>query len=150
MRCSCVESKSREVTIRYFQTPAGSVLPDISALRPFRSVIVVEDEVSPQWQSSVSTWLVKSGGLYMMAWGQNCSSWDDSVDIANLEQFNFGEIPEDKFVMTTWHENEPLEQVFWFAKNSAVHPHIDLPNTVILHISRNARDEELLAKFTDA
>ncbi len=70
----------------------------------------------------------------MMAWGEDCASWDDSVDLANLEGFDFGEIPDDEFVMTTWHENEPLRQVFWFAKEVANHPAVKLDNFLILHI----------------
>ncbi|MDD5058648.1 MAG: hypothetical protein PHQ60_12330 [Sideroxydans sp.] len=138
------------MTVKYFQILSGSEPPDISALKPFRTVVIVEDEFTPEWQSTIATWLVKSGCLYMMAWGKDCSSWDDAVDFANLEEFNFGEIPEDKDAMTTWHENEPLNEVFWFAKNSAHHPSIDLPNTILLDISRDNRETELLTRFAEA
>lgn len=86
----------------------------------------------------------------MMAWGSNCSSWDDSVDIANIEQFEFGEIPGDKFVMTTWHADEALSQVFWFSKNCAFHPAVELERTVILHISDRERESEFVASYRDA
>jgi len=102
---------------QYLHIKPETALPDIGALAPFRAVVIVEAVVSPEWQSLVSDWLVRSGCLYMMAWGTNCSSWDDSVDMANVQQFDCGEIPEDGFVMTTWHEKEPLGEVFWFAKN---------------------------------
>ena len=113
-------------------------------------VVVVEAEVSPDWQSIVSNWIVGSGCLYMMAWGVECSSWDDSVDIANLEEFKFGEIPEDRFVMTTWHADEPLAEVFWFSKNNAFHPTVELQRTVLLHISAENREHELLAAYAEA
>lgn len=100
------------MTINYLQLQPGAEPPDISALKPFRTVVVIE-ESSSEWQSLVSAWLVKSGCLYMMAWGKDCSGWDDSDDFANLEEFDSGDGPEDKFVMTTWHENEPLKEVFW-------------------------------------
>ncbi len=83
----------------------------------------------------------------MMAWGINCSSWDDSVDMADIERFDFKEIPEDKFVMTTWHSDEPLVEVFWFSKNSAVHPVVDLKQTILVHISATANKEKLLADY---
>ena len=134
----------------YLQLYAGAKLPDITNLRPFRSVVVIDDETTPEWQSQVSTWLVKSGCLYMMAWGKKCSAWDDSVDLANLEAFNYGDIPDDKFVMTTWHEKEPLNEVFWFSKNSAVHPTMDLPNLLILHISDTNKENELLSEYENA
>lgn len=86
----------------------------------------------------------------MMAWGNECSSWDDSVDIANLEEFNFDEIPEAKFVMTTWHEKVPLKEVFWFAKHNAFHPTVDLENTLILDISSANREKQFLVEYNDA
>ena len=75
---------------------------------PYRAMLAIESHVSPDWQAKISKWLVHTGCLYMMIWGRECSSWDDSVDLANLEDFGFGEIPDDKFVMTTWNEDEPL------------------------------------------
>jgi hypothetical protein len=136
--------------VTYIQITSGSKPPEISSLGPFRVIIIIEEEVTPEWQSTISQWLVKSGCLYMMAWGNNCSSWDDSVDYANLEEFNYEEIPKDKFVMTTWHENEPLEEVLGFANNFAFHPTINLPNTVILHIAPNNHEKEVMSKYADA
>jgi len=136
--------------MKYLQLEPGASLPDISALKPFRSVVIVDDEPNPEWQAQVSDWLVASGCLYMMAWGKGCSSWDDSVDSANLKEFDWGDIPEEKFVMTTWHEKEPLNDVFWFSKNNAFHPTVELQNTVILHISQNNREQELLAAYASA
>jgi hypothetical protein len=86
----------------------------------------------------------------MMAWGRACSSWDDSVDEANLAAFDFGDIPDESFVMTTWHEGEPLEEVFWFAEHAAIHPMMELTRTIIVHITANAREVELLGAFQRA
>ena len=113
-------------------------------------VVVVEVEVSAEWQSIVSDWIIGSGCLYMMAWGVDCGSWDDSVDIANLEKFEFGEIPENHFVMTTWHTDEPLAEVFWFSKNNAFHPTVELQHTVLLHISSESKEREHLAAYDEA
>jgi hypothetical protein len=136
--------------MKYCQLKPGSQLPDISALSPFRSVVIIEESVTSEWQSLVSHWLVKSGCLFMIAWGKDCSTWDDSVDIANIEEFGFGDIPEDKLVMTTWHDKEPLKEVFWFSKNNAYHPTVELPNTLILHISNTNKENELLSEYDGA
>jgi hypothetical protein len=111
---------------------------------------MVEKSVSPEWQEQVSDWLVKSGCKYMMAWGKKCSSWDDSVDLAILKKFNYGDIPDDNFVMTTWHEDEPLKEVFWYAKNNAVHHTIEVENTLLLHISLDSKELEYLNEFSKA
>ena len=78
-------------------------------------MVILEGDYGADWQDEVSRWLVDSGCLYMMAWGPRCSSWDDSVDWANIGSFGDEEIPDAAFVMTTWHDDEPLDEVFWFA-----------------------------------
>ncbi|MBK8285098.1 MAG: hypothetical protein IPK97_09545 [Ahniella sp.] len=137
-------------TAAYLHLQPGATLPHISAPLPCRMVVVVDSEVSPEWQYNVSGWIARSGCLYMMAWGRECSSWDDSVDMANIEQFTFGEIPEDKFIMTTWHANDPLSEVFWYAKNNAFHPTVELKGTVLVHISAENRERELLVAYAEA
>ncbi len=82
-----------------------------------------------------------------MSWGKQCSLWHDSVDWVNIDMFSDGEIPENKFIMTTWHEKEQLKEVFWKAKNCAFHPTVELNNTLILHISEKSRENELLSEF---
>jgi hypothetical protein len=81
----------------------------------------------------------------MMAWGRKCSSWDDSVDHANLERFDYSEIPDEDFVMTTWHENEPLCDVFFHARMCAFHPTIAMPVLTILDIRDKARESAILS-----
>jgi hypothetical protein len=131
----------------YFRIAEDAPLPDIAMYRPFRAVIILEGSYSDAWQQEASRWLVESGCLYMLAWGEDCSSWDDSVDWAILEEFSYGDIPDGRDVMTTWHENEPLEQVFWFAMHCANHSDVKLANTLILHVSPVARRDELLGRF---
>jgi hypothetical protein len=111
-------------------------LPEIQCLRPFKAVVLVEMPVESDWQWQVSQWLVASGCLYMMAWGLECSSWDDTVDWANLEMFNYGDIPDNAFVMTTWHEKENLKDLLWFAKYTIQHPDVSLENMLLLHIAQ--------------
>jgi hypothetical protein len=46
--------------------------------------------------------------------------------------------------MTTWHEDEPLDDVFRFSKEWVKHPIIPLDHTVILHISEASQQDEIL------
>ncbi len=87
----------------------------------------------------------------MMAWGHECSLWDDSVDIASLERFNFEAVPLDKSIMTTWHENETLDDVFWFAGLCAETMNgVLLDDILILDITDIERETLLLDKFNKA
>ena len=135
-----------EVSPIYIHLPAGSCPPKIKS-GPNRIVVVIEQDVISEWQAKVSKWIVDSGCLFMMAWGKDCSSWDDSVDHANLEDFDYGEIPGDRFVMTTWHDSEPIEDAFWFCRYTAFHPEIELQGAYIVHISDAPREKELLQAY---
>lgn len=134
-------------SIEYVQIEPGTTPPTIGVSKPFRAVVIIESDVSPEWQSSISEWLVQSGCLYMMACGENCSSWEDSVDLANIEQLKPAEIPDSEFVMTTSHEREPMEEVFGFSKNNAFHPTVKLRRTVLVHISFHNNQDELLKAY---
>ena len=136
--------------VDYLHLAWPQALPDISERKPFKSVVVVETDVSNEDRDKISEWLVDSGCLYMMAWGLECSKWDDSVDWANMEQFDSKEIPDEAFVMTTWHEKETLKEVFEFSKKWAMHESVELPNTLILHIADKSQKESLLEEFTGA
>jgi len=115
-----------------------------------KTIVVLEDEVTNAWRMLVAKWLVRSGCLYMMSWGIDASGWDDAVDDSNLEQSDFGEIPDKHFVITTWHENEALSDVFWFAKHSAEHPATEIHDVLVLHISESDRQLEFEDLFRSA
>ena len=117
---------------------------------PFRAVIVSEVAVTQDWRNRIAEWLVNGGCLYVVAWGVECQEWHDTVDWTVLEAFDFGDVPDDKFVMTTWHDNEPLSDALWFAGHCALHPDIDLEETIILHIADEGRRDEMMAKYSES
>jgi hypothetical protein len=137
--------------LTYIHLPPGSPFPELSCLRS-RVVVVVDAEVSPEWQMLASKWIIDIGCLYMMAWGIDCSSWDDSVDYAHLEQYEYDyeQIPEDDFVLTTWHDNLPLAEVFGYAKAGLEHPHFELNRTIILDITKDNRSTQIIQEFIEA
>jgi hypothetical protein len=139
----------RSIPVYIHLTPF-SVPPPSVITGPFLAIVIIEQCVALKWQLQLSTWLVESGCRYMMAWGENCSSWDDSVDMANLEAFDYGDIPDDQFVMTTWHENEPLGDVFWFAKYAASHPTIELEQVIIVHLAASSALDSMLRDYEAA
>ena len=138
-------------TPHYVRIVPGQVLPDIASLAPFKAVVVLEAQYSQEWQTEVSRWLVACGCRYMMAWGPNCSDWDTSVDWADIEARHF-EHDDSKFVMTTCHENQTLEDVFWQAQFTAnfSYDEVELANAVILHVSVQSREVEFLYLFEES
>ncbi len=112
-----------------------------------RVVIVSETTCSDDWRNSTARWLVDGGCLYAVAWGKECEKWHDAVDWAVLETFDYGDIPDDKFVMTTWHTDEPLSEALWFAGNCAFHPDVELKQTILLHVANEAKEDEMIAAY---
>ncbi|MEM9085775.1 MAG: hypothetical protein AAGB23_07620 [Pseudomonadota bacterium] len=131
---------------RYLQLGPGQQPPSLEA-KPYRLIIVADAEVPDEWRKRVANWIWSIGARYVIAWGCSCEEWHDSVDWANLEAFDFGQVPDKDHIMTTWHANEPLSEAFWFAGFCAVHPDLELSETIILHISDANHREEMLAQY---
>lgn len=136
--------------IEYIHLGPSRALPEISKSLPFRAVLIVEGGVTPEHRAAVSRWLVEAGSLYVMTWGAECESWADSVHRANLDAFDSDEIPDHAVVMTTAHEHEPLGDVFWFSKHTAMHPCFPLDDILLLHLSPTARERDIIDQYLAA
>jgi len=136
--------------LTYLQLPPGGEPPALDHLSPFLAIVLAEEEVTELWQAEISRWLVASGCRYLLAWGKDCEAWHDMVDDANLERFDYEDIPEESLVMTTWHEDEERDEVFWFAKHRASHPVHSFKATVILDISAVGRKDDIEQAYADA
>ena len=140
-----------ETDLHYLHLQQGQALPAIAQEIPSRIVVVIETEVSDEWQDAVSNWIITYGCRYMMAWGPNCSSWDDSVDYAVLKALEFREIPDERFVMTTWHEDQPLEEALFFCEfcGRFSYDDADLPHALLLRIAPEADETRMRNAYAD-
>lgn len=78
----------------------------------FAVLIVAQDAtITPDEQMELSEQLVHQGCRYALAMGIDASSWDTSLDLAYIQSDPLLEPPDDKFLMTTWHDGEPPEDV---------------------------------------
>jgi hypothetical protein len=136
--------------MKYLQLTPSDKLPDLSGFRPCKVVVIAEMAVDADQQSRISQWLVDSGCLYMMAWGSDSTSWEESVQLANRKAFDTPEIPDQSLIITTGHEEEPLKDVFWFGKYTATHACFKLENLLILHLANIERELELSAEYAAA
>jgi len=135
--------------LRYLHLPPDAALPALQ-LPPFIAIVLVDAEVLETWMWDACRWLVAAGCRYALVWGQDCEAWHDAIDDASLEAFDYDDIPEDRFVLTTWHEDEDMEEVFWFAKHRAAHPVVPLNTTLVLHLAATARQDEIEALYAQA
>ena len=106
-------------------------------------IINNDPEISADDQYALSLALVRLGCRYAVCIGHNCSTWDDSVDYANMEVDP--ELSDSKFVMTTWHENDTPDQIANFILNCTTFEDKEFTNFQILSVGQN---DELLADIT--
>ncbi|MGE8132553.1 DUF7684 family protein [Novosphingobium subterraneum] len=124
-------------------------LPSVGA-KPFLAILIADERVPDAWRNQIAEWLIANGCLYFVAWGVDCEVWHDSVDWANLEAHGFGDIPDDRFVMTTWHDKESLSEALWFGGNCASHPDVELKSAHILHVASKKERARVLEAFRTA
>jgi hypothetical protein len=107
-------------------------------------ILFANDEtITEEEQAAVSEQLVRTGCRYAVCAGHECSSWDTSVDMAYLATDEHFNPPDETFVLTTWHERDPVEDVILFGlMNTAFGSH-DFHRYLILSIGSRAglRDE---------
>lgn len=134
----------------YIQLRPHADLPDLQHLQPFMAIVIADDDSDEMWRWEVARWLAVSGCRFMLAWGKECESWREAVEDAALEAADYDDVAPEQTVLTTSHEDEDLDEVFWFARHRASHPALQLANVVILHVADIGRPDELMAQFTDA
>ena len=101
--------------IEYYRIGATGPLPEIAFEPPFKVAFVADIAADAKRHEGVARWLDQSGARYFCAWGVQCSQWHDAVDWAQIEAWP-DDMPDDQFCMTTWHENEPIEDMMYFAR----------------------------------
>ncbi|WP_129647635.1 DUF7684 family protein [Peristeroidobacter agariperforans] len=65
-------------------------------------------------RDKIAAELVGSGCRYAVCSGFEASKWDDAVDLAFLDTSAEFKPPDDRFVMTSWHCQEPLQDIAEF------------------------------------
>ena len=140
----------RKTTLTYLHLPPDTDLPALALPAPFRAIVLVEDDVTETWMWETARWLVASGCHYVLAWGRACEAWREAVDDAAEEAVDYEDVPDERRVLATAHEDDDMDEVFWFARHRAVHPALPLDTTVIVHIAALARREAIEQAYADA
>ena len=135
--------------LRYLHLAPDSDFPALADLPLFKAILIIDADVAEMTMWETSRALVAAGCLYASVWGTQCEAWHDAIDDAFLEATNYEDVAPEQAVTSTWHEDEELGEVFWFAKHRAVHP-AELRETLILHIADAPRRDELEAVYRDA
>jgi hypothetical protein len=106
-------AKSRSVWATKLDRPFDLTSP--FAGEEFACLLVVRDtSITGQEQASLSELLVAQGCRYAVCIGHECSSWDTSIDTAYIATDANFDPPDSTLVMTSWHEDESIEEVAEF------------------------------------
>lgn len=83
-------------------------------------VCVADGAVTDAERARVSAEIVAAKCRYAVCWGYDCSSWDTAIDCAYIETDENFSPPDENFVMTTWHDDAPVEDAidFWWMNTS--------------------------------
>lgn len=133
----------------YLQLRPDTELPELGQSTPSMVILVSEAPCDEMWRWEVARLLAASGCRYLLAWGEDCQAWHDAVDDAVDEATGYEEPSDEQRLISTWHDDEDLDEVFWFARHRASHP-ARLSRTLIVHIAQRGAPDALLAKWHDA
>ena len=87
--------------------------------------------------------ILKANCKYLVAGGENCEEWHDETDIININLYPNFQVPESEDVMTTWHDNEPLKEVIWFALNNTNFDYYDFNKFLLIQIDAKFSNDEI-------
>ena len=139
-----VKSSEEQIQISALERPYSFLSP---YKEQFAAMIwVIDEAVSVEEQAALSTQLVAQGCRYAVCAGHNCSTWDDSIDMAFLETDPNLDPPNDRFIMTTWHEGESVEEVAEFFVLNTSFDNFVAKNFLVVFIGRDKELEKQVAK----
>ncbi len=105
-------TKTDEYDLWFSQTDRPFIFSSPFGGQDFALLLVIADPtITDDERDAVSKEVVRQGCRYAVCTGHQCSRWDDAIDLAYLATSPDFSPPDEKFVMTTWHEGDPLEDV---------------------------------------
>lgn len=135
----------------YVHLPPDEDCPQPVDSGPIAAVVIIEiSNWSDRWQRHVCKWLLDSHVHYVMIWGNSCADWHDRVDDEFIITHPTDDLSDTELVMTAWHDDETLDEVFWFARNAAHHPEYEFSDLLIVHLSVTRNEPEMLRRFDSA
>lgn len=83
-------------------------------------ICVADETVTDAERARLSAEIVAAKCRYAVCWGLGCSAWDTTIDWAYLETDKDFNPPDNTFIMTSWHDDERIEDAieFWWLNTS--------------------------------
>lgn len=101
-----------QITIKSLPSDVPSLDPPFE--EDYALLLIIGTTVaSAKQRYQIALNIVNSRCQYVVTFGHDCELWHDSID----ESCQDDTTPHGRFLMTTWHDNEPLDDVvdfFWW------------------------------------
>lgn len=97
-------------------------------------LVVNATNITDEEQVRLSDSIVATGCRYAVCTGHECTTWDDSIDYSSILSDPNYDPPDEKFVMTTWHEDESIEDVVEYFRWNTVFDDFVPKNFLILFV----------------
>ncbi len=132
---------SKNISIATIQKPFDT--SSIEVKIPFACLLFSnQEQLSGNEMESIAKWLVASGCRYVVCTGLKCLDWHDIIDMVDIMHNPNTQ----NLIMTTWHENETVEDVVWHWLNLTDFEDIAFENYLALLIGDSKTVEEKVQK----
>lgn len=132
-------------------SPGGGPGPPFGE-EPFAALVWAAERTSAAHKERTCAALIASGCRYLVCGGLEAAAWEEAADITFAAQDLAGSEFEERMVMTTSHEREPVDEAVWFfIRNTGFGDH-DFTRCLVLLIGDDPgiRDELIAAMRIEA
>jgi len=137
---------NKNISISMIQKPFDT-LSSKGIDAPFACLLYSNQEnVSDAEMMAVANWLLSSGCRYAVCAGIKCSEWHDAIDAADVIRDPAGQ----NVVMTSWHENESIQDIVWFWLNATNFDDVVFENYLALFIGDSKANSEIQSAISSS
>lgn len=101
-------------------------------------LIIADSAISKDNQNVFCREIIHQGCRYAVCTGDQCSRWHDAIDLAFVDTNPDDITLDERFVMTSWHEKEPLEDVIFFFRYCTAFDYFTPQHFLVLILGSNA------------
>ena len=96
--------------------------------------------------------LMEQGAIYICCWGKGCERFHDIIDeiwVVREMDGKYGAVAKDSTLMTTWHNDESLDEALWFLLSCARSPDdkMESCSTIVITIRNESWESNVVSRL---
>ena len=118
--------------------PADAVTLSAPFQEDYALLLVISTRsITKVQRERIASDVVASRCQYALTYGNECQMWHDAIDMAGIDAGG----PESRFLMTTWHDDEPIEDVIDYLWWNTSYDYFEAERLAIVQIGPDAKLE---------